>query len=117
MRIEFRHVPGMRSTSVARLRGHDYPLDLVGTAWVDPGSGVIRKISANLEAPMEDLNLRSLKTEVQYAPQQFPADVTAEWLPVEASIDVETTRQHWRNIHKFADYRRFSVKTETSVSK
>ena len=117
LRIEYRHLPGTRSTAVVRLRGRDYPLDLTGIAWIDPDSGVIQRITAGLEASMEDLNLRSLKTEVKYAPQHLSADGAAEWLPAEASIDVETARQHWHNIHKFTGYRQFSVKTETSISK
>ncbi len=117
LRIEYRHVPGMRSTSAVRLRGQDYPLDLTGIAWIDPESGVIRKMTAALAQPMDDLNLRSLKAEVKYTPQQFVTDGDPAWLPAEASIDVETARQHWRNIHKFTNYRLFSVKTETSVSK
>ncbi len=117
LKIEFHHIHGMRSTSAVRLRGQNYPLDLAGTAWIDPETGIVHKIIAGLEAPMEDLNLRSLKTEVTYAPQQFTTDNVAQWLPVEASIDVETARQHWRNIHKFTDYRRFSVQTDTRISK
>ncbi len=117
LRIKYRHVPGSRSTSAVRLRGQDYPLDLTGIAWIDPDTGAIAKMTSELEAPMLDLNLRSLTAEVRYAPQQFASDAQSEWLPVEASIEVETARQHWRNIHKFTDYRRFSVKTETSVSR
>jgi hypothetical protein len=117
LKIEFRHIHGMRSTAAVRLRGQNYPLDLSGTAWVDPDTGIVDRMAAGLEAPMEDLNLRSLRTEVIYAPQKFTTDNAAQWLPVEASIDVETTRQHWRNIHRFTDYRRFSVQTNTKVSK
>jgi hypothetical protein len=117
LRIEYRHLPGTRSTTVVRLRGQDYPLDLTGIAWIDPVSGVIRRITAGLEASMDDLNFRSLKTDVKYAPQRFSSDGAAEWLPAEASIDVETARQHWHNIHRFTNYRRFSVKTETSISR
>jgi len=117
MRIRYRHVPGLRSTSVVRLRGQDYPLDLTGTAWIDPDNGAITKITAGLMSPMPDLNLRSLSAEVKYAPQEFPTASAPEWLPSEASVEVETARQHWRNIHKFTNYRRFSVKTETSVSR
>ncbi len=117
LKIKYRHIPGLRSTSVVRLRGQDYPLDLTGTAWVDPDSGAICKLTSELEKPMPDLNLRSLTAEVKYAPQRFASDGAAEWLPTEATVEVETARQHWRNIHKFTDYRRFSVKTETSVSR
>ncbi len=117
VRIRYRHIPGLRSTSVVRLRGQDYPLDLTGIAWIDPDSGAISKITAGLMNPMPDLNLKSLASEVKYAPQQFAADSGPEWLPTEASVEVETARQHWRNIHTFTNYRRFSVKTETSVSR
>lgn len=117
LKIEFHHIHGMRSTSAVRLRGQNYPLDLSGTAWIDPDTGVVHKIAAALEAPMEDLNLRSLRTEVTYAPQKFTTDNLAQWLPVEASIDVETVRQHWRNVHRFVNYRRFSVQTDAKVSK
>ena len=117
IRISYRHLRGTRSTSALRLRGQDYPLDLEGTAWVDPDTWVIEKIDAHLASPMEDLNLRCLNATVQYAPQHFPSVSEAEWLPVEASIDVETARQHWRNIHKFESYRKFSVKSESVVSR
>ena len=117
MRISYRHIRGTRSTSALRLRGQDYPLDLEGTAWVDPETWAIEKIDARLVSPLEDLNLRSLKATVRYAPQNFPSTSEAEWLPVEAAIDVETARQHWRNIHRFESYRQFSVNSESVVIK
>jgi hypothetical protein len=117
IRVSFRHVRGTRSTSALRLRGKDYPLDLEGTAWVHPDTWAIEKIEAHLASPLDDLNLRSLRTVVRYAPQHFQTAEDAQWLPVEASIDVETARQHWRNVHKFQNYRRFSVKSESVVSR
>jgi len=117
VRLSFRHIRGTRSTSALRLRGRDYPLDLVGTAWINPDSWTIEQIEAQLESPLEDLNLRSLRTTVKYAPQYFESVNESEWLPVEASIDVETARQHWRNVHRFTNYRRFSVKSESVISK
>jgi hypothetical protein len=117
VRISFRHLHGTRSTSALRLRDRDYPLDLEGTAWINPDNWAIEKVDAHLSSPMEDLNLRSLKAAVQYAPQRFPSADQAEWLPVEASIDIETTRQHWRNIHRFHGYRLFTVKSESVVTK
>jgi hypothetical protein len=36
-------------------------------------------------------------------------------MPNEASIEVETKRQHWRNTHRFTDYKRFSVDTAEAV--
>ena len=37
-----------------------------------------------------------------------------------ADIDsalVETTRQHWRNLHRFTDYKRFSTDAHEEVAK
>ncbi len=116
-KVAFRHIHGTRSTSVLRLGDRDYPLDIEGTAWIDPAKGVIEKIETRLESPMEDLNLRSFTASVRYAPKHFETAGDAEWLPAEATIDVETARQHWRNIHRFSDYKRFTVKSETKVNK
>ena len=118
MRIRFEHIQGMRSTSALALRGRDYALDLKGTAWVDPATGNIQKIVAGLQAPLDDLNLKVLNTEVTYESQRFPDNPgQAYWLPMTATIDVETARQRWRNVHKFADYKKFSVKSESAISK
>ncbi len=117
MRIQFEHIPGTRSTSALRLSGRDYPLDLQGTAWIDPETGAIRQMVARLESPMNDLNLKALNVKVLYEPHQFPTAPGAEWLPATATIDVETARQHWHNVHKFSDYKRFSVNSESTVAK
>ncbi len=118
LRIKFEHVPGTRSTSALELRGREYPLDLQGTAWMDPESGSVRKMEAGLEAPMPDINLKVFDTVVDYQPQKFPSDAnTTFWLPFTATINVETARQHWRNVHRFSNYKEFSVKSESTVKK
>jgi hypothetical protein len=115
-RISFRHIPGTRSPMAMVLRGREYPLDLAGTAWIDPASGVIVKIAAGLENGLPDLGLQQLQTEVQFSPVPFRDTSETSWFPVVATIDVETPKQHWRNVHRFTDYKRFSVSTEEAVS-
>ncbi len=58
---------------------------------------------------MEDLGVRVLHSDVQYAPVKLKD--ASMWLPTTATIEVETPRQHWRNVHRFTNYRRFSVTT------
>jgi hypothetical protein len=113
--VRFRHIPGTRSTAALFLKGKDYPLDLQGTAWIDLESGKIIKIAAGLMAPLQDLNLRTLNSSVSYGPVRFPSSSEVYWLPLQASVDVETRYQHWRNIHQFSDYKVFSVKTEATI--
>ena len=115
-RVGFRHIAGTRSPMAMVLRGREYPLDLAGTAWIDPGTGAIAKISGGLENGLADLGLQQLHTEVEFAPVPFRNISDTSWFPVVATIDVETPKQHWRNVHRFTDYKRFSVSTEEAVT-
>ena len=108
-RLAFRHIPGMRSTAALMVRGREYPLDLQGVVWIDKGTGEIRKISADLESSMEDIGLRAMHTEVDYAPVTFQETANTYWLPQTATIDVESLHERWRNVHHFTDYRQFST--------
>jgi hypothetical protein len=115
-KVSFHHVPGTRSPAALALRGREYPLELSGTAWIDPQTGVITKIVAEIGPSMEDVGLKSLRSEVEFAPTPFRDMKQPYWFPAQASVEVETKRQHWRNIHRFTDYKRFSVSTEERVA-
>jgi hypothetical protein len=116
-RLAFRHIPGMRSTAALMVGGREYPLDFQGVVWIDKGTGEIRKISAGLESPMNDIGLRSMHTEVVYAPVKFQETSNIYWLPQTATIDVESLHEHWRNVHHFTDYRQFSTSAKEKGSR
>ena len=115
-KVSFQHIPGSRSPAALALRGKEYPLELSGTAWIDPETGVITKIVAEIGKSMEDVGLKSLRSEIEFAPAPFRDMKQPYWFPVQASVEVETPRQHWRNTHRFTDYKRFSVSTEEQVA-
>jgi len=115
LRVRFRHVTGARSPSVLRLRQRDYPVEWQGTAWIEPESGAIMRISAGLMAGMEDIGLKTLNAEVRYGRVDFKGEAHASWLPETATIEVETAHQHWRNVHTFGKYRLFSVDVKNDV--
>ena len=115
VKIRFRHIPNTRSTAVLVLRGREYPLDLMGTAWVEPETGAIVRMQAELASSMDDIGLHAFNSDVTYAPVHFKDMQDAPLLPSEATIEVETARQHWRNVHSFTGYQRFSVSTQESV--
>lgn len=115
-KVSFQHISGSRSPAALALRGKEYPLELSGTAWIDPETGVITKIVAEIGKSMEDVGLKSLRSEVEFAPAPFRDMKQPYWFPVQASVEVETPRQHWRNTHRFTDYKRFSVSTEEQVA-
>ncbi|HLO08307.1 MAG TPA: hypothetical protein VK198_16785, partial [Terriglobales bacterium] len=115
-KISFQHVRGTRSIAALALRGKEYPLEVSGTAWVDPQTAVITKIVAQIGDSMQDVGLKTLRSEVEYAPVPFRGMKETYWFPSQATVEVETPRQHWRNTHRFTDYKRFSVDTEEQVA-
>lgn len=115
-RVDFVHVPGMRTPAAVAVRGREFPLELGGTAWIDPQTGTIARLDTRLNNDMKDVGLRSLNARIDFAPVQLPGWARTYRLPVTATIDVETLRQRWRNVHRFTNYQRFMVDTEVSVS-
>jgi hypothetical protein len=115
--IHFVPVPGASSPATLRLRGKNFPLPLTGTFWVDPKSGTIVKLEAKVDSSLRDLGLAGLRSEVHYAPHTFHDPEESVWIAESAVIDVDTPRQHWRNLHKFSDYKRFNVNVHEEIGK
>lgn len=115
-KIAFEHISGMRSPAALALRGREYPLELSGTAWIDSETGAISRIEAGIGDTLLDVGLKSVKSEIQFSPATFPSK-RSYWLPQLASVDVETPRQHWRNAHRFTNYKEFSVNSEEKDKK
>lgn len=115
-RIRFEHIPGTRTPAALAVRGREYPLDMSGIAWVDPETGDITRIEAGLENSMVDVGLKKFTTTVEYAPVKLPGLDRNYSFPQRATVEVESLRQHWINIHDFSDYKRFSVSTDVTIS-
>lgn len=115
-KIRFQHIRNTRSIAALALRGREYPLEMSGTAWVDPESGILLRIEAGIASTLEDIGMKSLQSQVTFAPVSFHKDEPVHWLPTEAVVEVETPKQHWRNTHRFSAYKQFSVTTEEHVA-
>jgi hypothetical protein len=113
--IRFVPVPGASSPASLRLRGRNYPLPMSGTLWIDPQSGAIVKLEAKVDSSLSDLGLAGMRSEVHYAPHNFRDPSEFIWIAESAVIDVETPRQHWRNVHRFTDYKRFNVNIHEEI--
>jgi hypothetical protein len=112
-RLGFEFRPGKRSPSVLRAGAREYPLAWKGEARLDEATGRVASIQASLGAQLEEIGLESLEASVRYGPPNLKeaAQDTAEWLPLEAAIDLKTHHQHWRNVHMFSGYKHFDVTT------
>lgn len=116
-KVNFEHIHGMKSPAALALRGREYPLELGGTAWIDPATGSIAKIEAGIGDTLVDVGLKSLRSEIDFSPVPFGDSKQVYWFPSEASVEVETPKQHWRNLHHFSEYKKFSVSTEEQIVK
>jgi hypothetical protein len=115
LKVQFKPVPGASSPAAVQLRGRNYPLQFKGDIWIDEQSGAVMKLISSLDGSLEDLGLRELRSEVHYSVVQFHAPEEAYWMPASAVIDVETPKQHWRNVHRFTDYRRFRATIQVDL--
>jgi hypothetical protein len=115
VRIGFEHARGARSPSALRLRNRDYALEWRGTIWIDAGTSTILRIAAALKSPMQDLGLLAFSANVRYAPTKFSGATGEYWLPAEAAIEARSARQHWKNVHRFTNYKRFTVETSSET--
>ena len=116
-KVHFQHIRNTRSVAALAVRGREYPLELSGIAWLDSETGMIAKITAGVDSGVEDIGMKSLRSEVEFAHVRFGNADSGYWFPSQASVEVETPRQHWRNTHHFSDYKKFSVSTEEQVAK
>ena len=106
-KVNFKAIPGASSPAALQLRGKNYPIPLSGTIWIEQQSGSVAKLVATMDSSLSDVGLHNMRSEIHYATVHFHDREEAYWMPVSAIIDVETARQHWRNIHRFTGYKRF----------
>ena len=116
-KIRFQHIAGTRTPAALAVGGREFPLELTGMAWIDVETGAITRIVAGIDTGMEDVGLRTMRSDVQYSPVTFHNPPDMFWLPSEVTIEVETKHQHWRNTHRFTDYKKFSVNTKETQAR
>jgi hypothetical protein len=113
--VRFQHVKGRPTPAVLMVRGREYPISLAGVARIDPSTGVVEHITTELGSSMEDVGLKDMRSDVEYSLVGFTKEAKSYWLPVQATIEVSTARQHWKNVHHFTGYHLFSVNVSQEV--
>jgi hypothetical protein len=108
-RVQFEHLAGTPTPVLYQMFGPDRPLEVRGTAWVDAATGEIYRIEATIAPAVSDMGVKMIRAAVEFQPILLQAETTPRVLPVSATIDLETPRQHWRNVHHFTDYRKYRV--------
>ena len=113
--IGFRQISKDHPLSVLLLHERQYPLQWSGTAWIDAASFAVVRVVAGLGDTLAETGLLRLDADVTYSDVPFNGS-TRYWLPSRAVVEAATRRQHWRNTHVFANYRRFDVETEVKTA-
>ena len=72
-------------------------------------------MEAGIADTLQDVGLKSLDSEIDFAPVSFSDSKQVYWFPTQARVEVETPKQHWGNLHQFTAYKKFSVTTEEQV--
>jgi hypothetical protein len=108
-KIQFAHIPGTPTPVLYQMFGPDHPLEVSGSAWVDATTGEIYRIDATIAPAASDLGVKAIRASVEFKPILLQDETKPRVLPVVATIDLETPHQHWRNVHRFSDYRKFRV--------
>jgi hypothetical protein len=115
VRVRFLPKNGAPAPAILALKTRDYPIAWQGTAWIDPELAVVVSIDAQWKDPAQEIGLQSLTSQVRYAPTPFRGSSHTLWLPDSAEIEVRTVHQHWRNVHRFTNYRLFSVDVDSKI--
>jgi hypothetical protein len=115
--VRYKAIPGGASPAALQLRGKNYPLPLSGSIWIEKETGAITRLTAAVDSSMNDLGLKNMTSDIHYALVQFHDPEEAYWMPLSATIDVETPLQHWRNVHRFTGYRRFRATIKIEMGK
>ena len=113
-RIGFEHIPGNPTPILYQMIDADKPMEISGIAWIDP-DGKIHRIERNVGSSMSDMGLKAVRAQLEYGLVILRDETVPRWLPVSATIDLETPRQHWRNVHRFVDYKKYRTEIKLDV--
>jgi len=106
VKLRFESRPGADSPIMVRIRERNYAVGLHGTAWIEPQFGTVVKIIAASSSDISDLGIRRMSTEIQYLPDKAHDPRNSYWTPASAIVEVDTAKRHWRNIHRFTEYKK-----------
>jgi hypothetical protein len=89
----------------------DVRLFVQGLAWIDATTYQILRIQTYLLAPRPDVGLEGEITRIEFSAIQLPETSTAFWLPTKVVVDVWLNYRHFRNIHRYLDFKLFRVES------
>jgi hypothetical protein len=91
------------------------PLLYQGLVWVNPDTYQILRMRTDLLARRADTDLSRQTSEIWFSEVRFQSVPQSFWLPREVVVTSESGGCLFRNIHRYSDYRVFTVETQEKV--
>ncbi len=109
--LGFAQQPGEATffTTMRGTGGTDVDMLTQGILWVDKDNFQIIRMRYDLLAPRNEIQLNQLTTEVTFVGVQLRDVPNPLWLPSEVDVYIEIGKQKFRNVHHYANYRRYRV--------
>ena len=82
-----------------------------GIVWAETESHQIIRIRTDLLEALPLVGLTEHTTRISYAEHQFGSSTDSFWLPLEAVVTLKHRGRFFRNIHRYSDYKLFTVQT------
>ncbi len=116
--LGFAQQPG-EATFFSTMRGTggaDVDMLTQGILWVDENNFQIIRMRSDLLAPLNEIQLEQLTTEVKFGEVRFEDVPNPLWLPTQVDVYIEIDKQKYRNLHHYTEYRRYRVTTKIGTS-
>ena len=109
--LAFAQRPGkVTFTSVMRVNnGHEAHMLTQGILWIDKDNFQILRMRTDLLEPSSELHLAQLTTDATFSRVQLQNNPDPLWLPNDVSVFIEINKDKYRNLHHYANYRRYQV--------
>jgi hypothetical protein len=110
--IAFAQVPAsVQAPGELRFEGQTLPIYYQGIAWVEESNFHIVHLRTDLLAPLPAVHLQRLTVDIDFGETQV-AQAEPLWLPQKVVINVNVSRQTFREQHLYSGYRSYVVKTK-----
>ncbi len=87
------------------------PVWTMGFVWVDPNTYQILRMRTELLEPVPQVGLIRQTTEISYGEFRLGEKGLSLWLPREVTVIIDHSNGHFRNFHRYGDYRLFTVES------
>ncbi|HET7841988.1 MAG TPA: hypothetical protein VFM21_10305 [Terriglobia bacterium] len=88
-----------------------------GLAWIDAQSYQIIRLRTDLLAPLPEVGLDGLTTQIDYQEVQFQASAQRYWLPRQADVTLSWNNKTYHNEHRYSDFKLFNVNTHQEIGR